>query len=45
MRKVTPFLMFNNQLEAAMEFYAGMFPESKITKVARSGKDGPGRLG
>lgn len=41
MPKVTPFLMFNNQLEAAMEFYAGTFPDSKITKVARSGKDGP----
>ncbi len=41
MSKVTPFLMFNNQLEAAMEFYTATFPDSKITKVARMGEDGP----
>lgn len=41
MSKVTPFLMFNNQLEAAMEFYTATFPDSKITKVARKGEDGP----
>lgn len=41
MSKVTPFLMFNDQLEAAMEFYTATFPGSEIRKVARTGKDGP----
>jgi predicted 3-demethylubiquinone-9 3-methyltransferase (glyoxalase superfamily) len=41
MPKVTPFLMFNDQLEAAIEFYTATFPDSTITQVARSGKDGP----
>ena len=41
MSKVTPFLMFNDQLEAAMEFYASTFPDSEIRKVARKGDDGP----
>jgi predicted 3-demethylubiquinone-9 3-methyltransferase (glyoxalase superfamily) len=41
MTKVTPFLMFNDQLEAAMSFYTTTFPDSEITNVARTGKDGP----
>jgi predicted 3-demethylubiquinone-9 3-methyltransferase (glyoxalase superfamily) len=41
MSKVTPFLMFNDQLEAAMAFYAATFPASEIKNVARTGKDGP----
>lgn len=41
MTKVTPFLMFNDQLEAAMEFYTATFPDSEIRHVARTGKDGP----
>jgi len=41
MTKVTPFLMFNDQLEAAISFYTTTFPDSKITRVARAGKDGP----
>lgn len=41
MTKVTPFLMFNDQLEAAMEFYATTFPDSEIRNVARTGSDGP----
>lgn len=41
MNKVTPFLMFNNQLEAAMEFYAATFPDSEIQNIARAGEDGP----
>lgn len=41
MAKVTPFLMFNDQLEAAMEFYTATFPDSEIRNVARTGKDGP----
>lgn len=41
MNKVTPFLMFNDQLEAAIEFYTATFPHSEIRNVARAGKDGP----
>jgi predicted 3-demethylubiquinone-9 3-methyltransferase (glyoxalase superfamily) len=41
MSKVTPFLMFNDQLEAAIEFYTSTFPDSRVTNVARSGEDGP----
>jgi len=41
MSKVTPFLMFNDQLEVAIAFYAATFPESRIKNVARNGKDGP----
>ena len=41
MSKVTPFLMFNDQLDAAMAFYTTTFPDSEIRKVARAGKDGP----
>ncbi len=41
MNKVTPFLMFNDQLEAAIEFYAATFPHSEVRNVARTGKDGP----
>lgn len=41
MSKVTPFLMFNDQLEAAMAFYAATFPGSEIRNVARTGTEGP----
>lgn len=41
MSKVTPFLMFNDQLEAAMKFYTATFPDSEIRNVARTGEDGP----
>jgi predicted 3-demethylubiquinone-9 3-methyltransferase (glyoxalase superfamily) len=41
MTKVTPFLMFNDQLEAALKFYTATFPDSEIKNVARSGQDGP----
>ncbi len=41
MSKVTPFLMFNDQLESAVEFYTSTFPDSEIRNVARTGKDGP----
>lgn len=41
MTKVTPFLMFNDQLEAAIAFYTNTFPDSEIKNVARTGKDGP----
>lgn len=41
MAKVTPFLMFNDQLESAIAFYTATFPDSEIKNVARTGKDGP----
>jgi predicted 3-demethylubiquinone-9 3-methyltransferase (glyoxalase superfamily) len=41
MTKVTPFLMFNSQLEAAIEFYAATFPGSEVKSVARGAKGGP----
>jgi predicted 3-demethylubiquinone-9 3-methyltransferase (glyoxalase superfamily) len=41
MSKVTPFLMFNDQLDAAIAFYTATFPDSEIRNVARTGKDGP----
>jgi predicted 3-demethylubiquinone-9 3-methyltransferase (glyoxalase superfamily) len=41
MNKVTPFLMFNDQLEAAIKFYTATFPNSQVLNVARTGKDGP----
>lgn len=41
MNKVTPFLMFDDQLEAAIAFYTATFPDSEITTAARTGKDGP----
>jgi predicted 3-demethylubiquinone-9 3-methyltransferase (glyoxalase superfamily) len=41
MNKVTPFLMFNDQLEAAIAFYTATFPDSEVRNVARTGEDGP----
>lgn len=41
MNKVTPFLMFNDQLEAALDFYTATFPDSEIRSVARTGEGGP----
>lgn len=41
MSKVTPFLMFNDQLEAAIAFYTATFPDSEVRHVARTGSDGP----
>ncbi len=41
MNKVTPFLMFNDQLEAAIAFYTATFPNSEVRSVARTGGDGP----
>lgn len=40
MSKVTPFLMFNDQLEAAIAFYTATFPDSKVTASARTGAEG-----
>lgn len=37
-RKITPFLWFNNQLEEAMEFYSSVFSNSKVGHVSRYSK-------
>ncbi|MBL8788398.1 MAG: VOC family protein [Deltaproteobacteria bacterium] len=41
MQKVTPFLMFNDQLEAAIAFYTATFPGSEVRNRASASKDGP----
>jgi predicted 3-demethylubiquinone-9 3-methyltransferase (glyoxalase superfamily) len=41
MNKVTPFLMLNDRVEAAIEFYTATFPNSEARRVARTDKDGP----
>lgn len=38
--KITPCLWFDDQAEAAAEFYVGIFPNSKITSIARYGEAG-----
>lgn len=45
MQKITPFLWFNDSAEEAVNFYASIFKDSKIKKVARYGDSGPGPKG
>jgi predicted 3-demethylubiquinone-9 3-methyltransferase (glyoxalase superfamily) len=42
MQKITPFLWFDGQAEEAANFYASIFPRSKIVSVSRYGEAGPG---
>ena len=35
--RITPFLWFDGRLEEAMQFYASVFPDSKLGKVMRHG--------
>jgi predicted 3-demethylubiquinone-9 3-methyltransferase (glyoxalase superfamily) len=42
---VTTFLWFNHNAEVAAEFYTSLFPNSRITKVARWGEGGPAPKG
>lgn len=44
-QKITPYLWFNGNAEAAVEFYTSVFPESRVTKIARWGEGGPGPEG
>ena len=44
-QKITPFLWFDHQAEEAAAFYASVFPNSKIGRVARYGDTGPGPAG
>ena len=45
MPKITPFLWFDNQAEEAANFYASIFPNSKIKVVTRYSDAGPGPKG
>jgi predicted 3-demethylubiquinone-9 3-methyltransferase (glyoxalase superfamily) len=40
MKKITPFLWFDNQAEEAAKFYTSIFKNSKILSVARYGEKG-----
>lgn len=41
MSKVTPFMMFSDGLEDAIDFYTSTFPDSEVISASRSGGDGP----
>ena len=40
MQKITPCLWFDSNAEAAANFYASVFKNSKIGKISRYGKEG-----
>ena len=43
--KITPFLWFDGNAEAAVKFYTSVFRRSKVGKIARYPEGGPGRPG
>jgi len=45
MKKITPFLWFNDKAEEAMNFYVSVFTNSKVLGVTRYGDAGPGPKG
>jgi predicted 3-demethylubiquinone-9 3-methyltransferase (glyoxalase superfamily) len=45
MQKITPFLWFNDQAEAAMNSYLSVFTDSKVKEIVRYGDAGPGPKG
>jgi predicted 3-demethylubiquinone-9 3-methyltransferase (glyoxalase superfamily) len=45
MPKISPFLWFDTQAEAAANFYVSLFPNSRVTKVTRYPSGGPGAPG
>lgn len=45
MKKITPFLWFDNQAEEAMNLYVSIFKNSKVLSVTRYGEAGPGPEG
>ncbi len=45
MHKITPFLMFNDQAEAAVNLYVSVFKNSKIVDISRYGDGGPAPKG
>lgn len=44
-QRISPFLWFDTQAEEAAKFYASVFPNSRIVKVARFTGAGPGPVG
>jgi len=45
MHDITPCLWFDHQAEEAVNFYLPIFPNSRITQIARYGKAWPGQEG
>jgi len=45
MSSISPFLWFDSQAEEAAEFYVSLFPDSRITNVARYPEGGPAPAG
>jgi len=45
MPRISPFLWFDTQAEEAARFYASIFKNSEIVKIARYGEAGPGPQG
>lgn len=43
--RIAPMLWFDGQAEEAANFYVGVFPDSRITRIARCGDSGPGPKG
>jgi predicted 3-demethylubiquinone-9 3-methyltransferase (glyoxalase superfamily) len=43
--KITPFLWFESEAEAAALLYVSVFPNSRITRITRYGEAGPGPAG
>ena len=41
MKKITPFLWFDDKAEEAMNFYISIFKDSKVLNITRYGKDAP----
>jgi predicted 3-demethylubiquinone-9 3-methyltransferase (glyoxalase superfamily) len=44
-QKVTPFLMFEGDAEAAMNLYVAHVPNTKLVALERNGASGPGKEG
>ena len=45
MNKITPFLWFNDNAEAAADFYLTLFPNSRKLNELRANEAGPGPIG
>ncbi|MFE6051325.1 VOC family protein [Kitasatospora sp. NPDC056446] len=45
MQKISTFLWFDDRAEEAATFYTSLFPDSRITRVTRHGRAGPGPAG
>lgn len=44
-QKITTFLMFEGNAEAAMTFYTSLFDDAKVISISRYGAGGPGKEG